>query len=229
MAEHTLRKHHMSFSMLGLSEPLVRAVADQGYSTPTPIQAEAIPLVLAGGDLLAGAQTGTGKTAGFVLPMLQRLSASAPAAGKRKPIRGLVLVPTRELAAQVEASVKIYGKHLKLTSTALFGGVGFGPQVVGAAPRRGHPGGHARTPARPPQPAQRRLPHMWKCSCSTKPTACSTWASSTTCGACSPSCPPTARTCSSPPRSRRRSRRSPTSSSTIRARSSVQRPTPPWT
>src|SRR6188472_3343456 len=105
MAEHTLRKHYMSFSMLGLSEPLVRAVADQGYSTPTPIQAEAIPLVLAGGDLLAGAQTGTGKTAGFVLPMLQRLSATpAPSMGKKKPIRGLVLVPTRELAAQVEAS-----------------------------------------------------------------------------------------------------------------------------
>ncbi len=115
--------------MLGLSEPLVRAVSDQGYSTPTPIQAQAIPAVLAGGDLLAGAQTGTGKTAGFVLPMLQRLSATAPAHGKRKPIRGLVLVPTRELAAQVEASIKVYGKHLKLTSTALFGGVGFGPQV----------------------------------------------------------------------------------------------------
>ncbi len=121
----------MSFATLGLSEPLMRAVSDQGYSIPTPIQLEAIPAVLAGGDLLAGAQTGTGKTAGFVLPMLQRLSSeAAPRSGARKPIRGLILVPTRELAAQVDASIKAYGKHLKLTSMALFGGVGFGPQVT---------------------------------------------------------------------------------------------------
>src|SRR4051794_32635127 len=121
----------MSFDSLGLSSPLLRAVADQGYTTPTPIQAQAIPAVLAGGDLLAGAQTGTGKTAGFVLPMLQRLSTiPAPAArGNRKPLRALILTPTRELAAQVDASVKAYGKHLKLTSFALFGGVGFGGQV----------------------------------------------------------------------------------------------------
>jgi len=121
----------MSFNNLGLSEALLRAVADQGYTAPTPIQAQAIPAVLAGGDLLAGAQTGTGKTAGFVLPLLQRLSTQpAPAgAGSRKPLRALILTPTRELAAQVEASIKTYGRHLKLTSFALFGGVSFGPQT----------------------------------------------------------------------------------------------------
>ncbi len=122
----------MSFSSLGLSEGLVRAVADQGYTVPTPIQLQAIPAVLAGGDLLAGAQTGTGKTAGFVLPMLERLS-KTPASrhgGGRRPVRALILVPTRELAAQVEVSIRAYGKHSSLTSMALFGGVGFGPQVT---------------------------------------------------------------------------------------------------
>jgi ATP-dependent RNA helicase RhlE len=122
----------MSFSTLGLSDALLRAVADQGYTIPTPIQLQAIPAVLAGGDLLAGAQTGTGKTAGFVLPMLQRLSArpSPYGAGSRKPVRALILAPTRELAAQVDAFIKTYGKHLKLTSMALIGGVGFGPQTA---------------------------------------------------------------------------------------------------
>jgi ATP-dependent RNA helicase RhlE len=121
----------MLFTELGLSEPLLRAVADQGYDTPTPIQAQAIPQVLKGGDLLAGAQTGTGKTAGFVLPMLQRLMAE-PArkdARGRVPIRALILTPTRELAAQVEESVRTYGKYLPLTSMVMFGGVGMSPQV----------------------------------------------------------------------------------------------------
>src|SRR6478672_4718476 len=132
MAEHTIRKQFMTFSTLGLSEALLRAVADQGYTVPTPIQRQAIPAVLAGGDLLAGAQTGTGKTAGFVLPMLQRLSAqpSPYAARARKPLRALILTPTRELAAQVEASIKTYGRHLKLTSMAMFGGVGLPPQTA---------------------------------------------------------------------------------------------------
>jgi ATP-dependent RNA helicase RhlE len=123
----------MSFSTLGLSDALVRAVADQGYHEPTPIQREAIPAVLAGGDVLAGAQTGTGKTAGFVLPLLQRLSTERPAAfpGRgRVPVRALIVTPTRELAAQVEASVRTYGKHLRFRSMALFGGVGFGPQAA---------------------------------------------------------------------------------------------------
>jgi len=125
----------MSFSSLGLSEPLVRAVTEQGYHTPTPIQLKAIPAVLAGGDLLAGAQTGTGKTAGFVLPMLQQLSrpnAAPPgaSASRRRPLRALILTPTRELAAQVEASVRVYGKHLNLTSTIVIGGVGMSPQTA---------------------------------------------------------------------------------------------------
>jgi len=123
----------MSFASLGLSDALVRAVNAHGYTTPTPIQTKAIPAVLAGGDLLAGAQTGTGKTAGFVLPMLQRLSTGeAPAGGRpsRKPLRALILTPTRELAAQVEESVRVYGKFLKLTSTVVFGGVGIHPQTA---------------------------------------------------------------------------------------------------
>ncbi|HEY3177532.1 MAG TPA: DEAD/DEAH box helicase [Casimicrobiaceae bacterium] len=122
----------MSFSTLGLSDALLRAVADQGYTIPTPIQLQAIPAVLAGGDLLAGAQTGTGKTAGFVLPMLQRLSARPLPHGapSRKPLRALILAPTRELATQVDAFIKTYGKHLKLTSMTLIGGVGFGPQTA---------------------------------------------------------------------------------------------------
>jgi ATP-dependent RNA helicase RhlE len=122
----------MSFSKLGLSEELVRAVAEHGYTTPTPIQTRAIPAVLAGGDLLAGAQTGTGKTAGFVLPILQRLS-TRPApktASGRKPVRTLILTPTRELAAQVEESVRVYGKYSKQTSMVVFGGVGINPQIA---------------------------------------------------------------------------------------------------
>jgi ATP-dependent RNA helicase RhlE len=121
----------MKFTELGLAEPLLRAVLDQGYDVPTPIQAQAIPQVLKGGDLLAGAQTGTGKTAGFVLPMLQRLSEGKPVKDSRgRPaIRALILTPTRELAAQVEESVRTYGKYLPLTSMVMFGGVGMQPQV----------------------------------------------------------------------------------------------------
>jgi len=123
----------MSFDSLGLSEPLVRAVHELGYTSPTPIQKQAIPAVLAGGDLLAGAQTGTGKTAGFTLPILQRLAAprAGQAAGTRRPhaVRALILTPTRELAAQVEESVRAYGKYLQLKSTVLFGGVGINPQI----------------------------------------------------------------------------------------------------
>ncbi len=121
----------MNFTDLGLAEPLLRAVHDQGYDIPTPIQAQAIPQVLKGGDLLAGAQTGTGKTAGFTLPMLQRLSATKPVrdARGRIAIRALILTPTRELAAQVEESVRTYGKYLPLTSMVMFGGVGMQPQI----------------------------------------------------------------------------------------------------
>ena len=108
----------------------MRAVAEQGYTTPTPIQAQAIPFVLKGRDLLGAAQTGTGKTAGFTLPMLQRLAEQgAQGATGKQPIRALVLVPTRELAAQVHESVRNYGKHMKMRSAIIFGGVGFTPQA----------------------------------------------------------------------------------------------------
>lgn len=120
----------MSFSSLGLSEEIVRAVTEQGYTIPTPIQMQAVPAVLAGGDLLAGAQTGTGKTAGFTLPLLQRLSSvERVKINGHVPIRALILTPTRELAAQVEESVRLYGKYLKLTSACIFGGVGINPQI----------------------------------------------------------------------------------------------------
>jgi ATP-dependent RNA helicase RhlE len=118
----------MSFESLGLMPELVRALSAQGYESPTAIQAEAIPLALAGHDLMGGAQTGTGKTAAFALPLLQRLAAAGPRSGPRKP-RALVLVPTRELAVQVNDSLKAYGRHLRLTSATLFGGVGMQPQV----------------------------------------------------------------------------------------------------
>ena len=121
----------MTFDELGLAEPLLRAVNEYGYTTPTPIQAQAIPIVLSGADLMGGAQTGTGKTAGFTLPMLHRLMAK-PAVRDAKgklPIRALILTPTRELAAQVEESVRTYGKYSKLTSAVIFGGVGMQPQI----------------------------------------------------------------------------------------------------
>jgi len=118
----------MSFTTLGLAEPLLRAVAEQGYETPSPIQAQAIPAVLTGRDIMAAAQTGTGKTAGFTLPLLQRLMDG------KKPspncIRALVLTPTRELAAQVQESVATYGKFLPLRSAVVFGGVGINPQMM---------------------------------------------------------------------------------------------------
>ncbi|MGQ3092192.1 MAG: DEAD/DEAH box helicase [Roseateles sp.] len=121
----------MSFDSLGLAAPLLKAIADAGYTTPTPIQAQAIPAVLNGGDLLAGAQTGTGKTAGFTLPLLHRLSTGEKLLNKRGKIaiRALVLTPTRELAAQVEESVQTYGKYLPLKSMVMFGGVGMQPQI----------------------------------------------------------------------------------------------------
>ncbi len=121
----------MSFSNLGLSDEIVRAVAARGYTDPTPIQMQAIPAILQGSDILAGAQTGTGKTAGFTLPILQRLSASGidNSPNRVSPVRALILTPTRELAAQVEESVREYGKYLNLNSMAMFGGVNISPQI----------------------------------------------------------------------------------------------------
>ena len=119
----------MSFSSLGLSAELLRAVADQGYTEPTPVQSRAIPVVLAGRDLQAAAQTGTGKTAGFTLPLLQHLQKNPVETGGRKPVRALVLTPTRELAAQVADSVQTYGKYLPFTTAVIFGGVNINPQI----------------------------------------------------------------------------------------------------
>lgn len=121
----------MKFEELNLAPAILKAVLEQGYETPTPIQAQAIPAVLAGHDLLAGAQTGTGKTAAFTLPILHRLSQSAAPRNKfgGKGIRALVLTPTRELAAQVEEAVREYGKYLDINSTVIFGGVGMSPQI----------------------------------------------------------------------------------------------------
>ncbi|WP_298715703.1 DEAD/DEAH box helicase [uncultured Oceanisphaera sp.] len=121
----------MSFASLGLNAQLVQAINECGYTEPTPIQRQAIPLVLKGGDLLAGAQTGTGKTAGFGLPMLQRLSETKakPLANGRAPVRALVLTPTRELAAQVEENLRAYAKHSDLRTLAMFGGVSINPQM----------------------------------------------------------------------------------------------------
>ncbi|MDQ3127864.1 MAG: DEAD/DEAH box helicase [Chloroflexota bacterium] len=163
----------MSFDALGLTPELLRAVADQGYTEPTPVQREAIPFVLAGRDILAGAQTGTGKTAAFVLPILQLLNAErspgwkangapepvagpnaggAPGSGPRRdpriphsPIRVLILTPTRELALQVEESVRTYGVHRRIRSVAIYGGVGYEPQIRAL---RAGPGIVVATPGR---------------------------------------------------------------------------------
>ena len=119
----------VSFASLGLAEPLLRAIADTGYTEPTPIQVQAIPMVIEGTDLLAAAQTGTGKTAGFALPLLHRLAATPPEQAANGRPRCLILAPTRELAAQVEQAVQVYGKHLPLTSMVMFGGVSINPQI----------------------------------------------------------------------------------------------------
>ena len=121
----------MTFEELNLAPAIVQAVREQGYDAPTPIQAQAIPVVLQGGDLLAGAQTGTGKTAAFTLPLLHRLSQSEGGRNKwgGKAIRALILAPTRELAAQVEENVRHYATHLDIQSTVIFGGVGMKPQI----------------------------------------------------------------------------------------------------
>ena len=118
----------MSFKSLGLSEPLLKAVSKKGYETPSPIQVKAIPSILEGKDILASAQTGTGKTAGFTLPLLHLLSKKP--IQKHRPIRALILTPTRELAAQVHANVKEYSEFLNIRSTVIFGGVNQKPQVA---------------------------------------------------------------------------------------------------
>ncbi len=125
----------MSFETLGLTADLLRALGEQGYTHPTPIQQQAIPVILDGRDVLAAAQTGTGKTAGFTLPMLQNLASRGAADKRANQPRALVLVPTRELAAQVAESVNTYGRHMQLRSSVIFGGVKINPQI--AALRKG--------------------------------------------------------------------------------------------
>ena len=128
-ADNTIK---ISFNDLGLSEPLLKAVRDQGYDTPSPIQAQAIPAVISGRDVMAAAQTGTGKTAGFTLPLLERLSKGGREQSRVQSnnVRALVLTPTRELAAQVSDSIATYGKYLNLHSTVVFGGVKINPQMM---------------------------------------------------------------------------------------------------
>ncbi|AVJ16736.1 ATP-dependent RNA helicase RhlE [Serratia sp. MYb239] len=120
----------MSFETLGLSAEILRAVEEQGYREPTPIQRQAIPVVLEGRDLMASAQTGTGKTAGFTLPLLQLLSSKPSAVKGRRPVRALILTPTRELAAQIGENVRAYSQHLRLRSLVVFGGVSINPQMM---------------------------------------------------------------------------------------------------
>lgn len=120
----------MSFDSLGLSPDILRAVAEQGYREPTPIQQQAIPAVLEGRDLMASAQTGTGKTAGFTLPLLQHLITRQPHAKGRRPVRALILTPTRELAAQIGENVRDYSKYLNIRSLVVFGGVSINPQMM---------------------------------------------------------------------------------------------------
>ncbi len=119
----------MSFNKLGLSAPLLKAIKEQGYTEPTPIQQQAIPVILQRKDILAGAQTGTGKTAGFTLPLLELLSRAKPTKTKHT-LRALILTPTRELAAQVGESVELYGKYLPFKSAIIFGGVKINPQIT---------------------------------------------------------------------------------------------------
>ncbi len=118
----------MSFQSLGLSQPLLKAISKKGYTTPSPIQSKAIPPILQGDDVLASAQTGTGKTAGFTLPLLHILSENPKQ--KFRPIRALILTPTRELAAQVYTNVKEYSEFLNLRSAVIFGGVNQKPQIA---------------------------------------------------------------------------------------------------
>ena len=115
------------FSELGLAEPILRAVSEQGYTTPSPVQAEAIPAIITGRDVMAAAQTGTGKTAGFTLPMLQRLLAGKSSSANR--CRALILTPTRELAAQIGENVTAYSKYLNIKSAVVYGGVSINPQM----------------------------------------------------------------------------------------------------
>ncbi len=150
-------KPAVRFQDFGLSPDILRALTDQGYVHPTPIQAQAIPVVLQGRDVMGAAQTGTGKTAGFSLPIIQLLlpHASTSASPARHPVRALILTPTRELADQVADNVKAYASHTPLRSTVVFGGMDMKPQTAALRARRRNPDRHAGPPARP-RPAKER-------------------------------------------------------------------------
>ena len=183
----------MPFLKLGLAPSLCTPLAHMGYREPTPVQTQSIPIVLSGTDLVARAQTGTGKTAAFGLPMVQRLCARGRSSGARHP-RGLVLAPTRELAVQVHRALVAYGGPVQLRATAIFGGVPIGPQV--RALRQGTDIVVA-TPGRLIDHliAGRLTSRQSKSSRSTKPTGCSTWAFCRRCAACSRRCRGRARRC----------------------------------
>jgi ATP-dependent RNA helicase RhlE len=156
MSDTDVKPSTATFDQFGLAPDILKAIQEQGYTTPTPIQAQAIPVVLTGRDVMGAAQTGTGKTASFSLPILQRLlpMASTSASPARHPVRALILTPTRELADQVANNVRTYAQHTALRSAVVF--------------------------------TSSRRPRIWarcRCSCSTKPTACWTWASCRICSA----------------------------------------------
>ena len=191
----------MAFTKLGLSSPMLEGVRAMGYVEPTPIQLRAIPLILAGQDVIGSAQTGTGKTAAFALPILSQLGQHSP-----QP-RLLVLEPTRELAAQVETAIRDFARFTNLRTAVVFGGVGYGRQMDALARRRGCAGGHARAGCSTICSAAPASSTASSSSCWTRPTACSTWDSCPTCGAFSTAAPATGTPRCSPPPSRPRSRR----------------------
>ena len=168
-----------TFSTLGLVAQLERAVAAAGYPAPTPIQAQAIPLLRTGRDVLGCAQTGTGKTAAFALPILHRLARTPRTPGRRGP-RALVLAPTRELAVQIADGFRTYGRYLNIRVRRRVRRRRPGPAGGRVPARRRHPRRDAGPAARPDGAAARAAGRPSRCSCSTRPTACSTWGSSTT-------------------------------------------------
>ena len=206
----------MSFSALGLRAELLLAVAEQGYTEPTPIQTQAIPAVLAGGDLLAGAQTGTGKTAGFTLPILQRLSTQPGGANGRTPVRALILAPTRELAAQVAESVRVYGKHLPSPVVVGFRRRRLSSAGASVEARHRHPGRHAGPAARPPRAAHRGFVQGAGAGARRGRPHARHGLHSRHHARSSRPCPSSARTCCFRPRSPTRSRSSPTASCATR-------------
>ncbi len=229
-AEREEAHDDVSFASLGLNTQLTEALAALGYEEPTPIQAESIPEMLAGHDVLGQAATGTGKTAAFALPILQRLAEERAdadeAATKRNGPLAVVLVPTRELAIQVSEAIWRYGRGLGARVVALYGGQPIFRQLQTLVAGRRHRRRHARSGPGPPPAQLAGHQSGVRSSCSTRPTRCSTWASPRTSRRCSSACPPSARPCCSRPRCRRASSRSPASTSRTRCASASPRRRP---